>query len=146
MRVTIRRRASNVTTPKQARALPIATLATASPSVRSEPIAPTPTLCGAGYAAVVDSPPHEPVTHTKPLAGQLSFAGYLTLETVTRGIRSDKRLLGLLALLVIGLPIVTWALPLPGAASISIAVVAGVGLSWLGYEAIGDVIERTIRE
>jgi hypothetical protein len=86
------------------------------------------------------------LTTTVAIDAQMSFTAHLTVERVTKRIRADTRLLGLLALLVVGLPIATWWLPLPGAASISIAVVAGVGLAWLGYRAIGDVIERTIRE
>jgi uncharacterized membrane protein len=86
------------------------------------------------------------VAHAKAFNAQLGLAGRLMVEVVTKRIRTNTRLLGLLGLLVVGLPIATWWIPLPGAASISIAVAAGVGLSWLGYEAIGDVIERTIRQ
>jgi len=99
-----------------------------------------------GTLAPVDQPPREPVTYIKELHGQLGPEGHLTTAHVTERIRTNRRLLGLLALLVVGLPIMTWAIPLPGAASIIIALGVGVGLSWLGYKAIGDVIERTFRE
>jgi hypothetical protein len=60
--------------------------------------------------------------------------------------RSDKRLLVLLGLLVVGLPMAAWWLPFPGPASVGIAVAAGIGLTWLGFKAVSDVIDTTRRE
>jgi hypothetical protein len=87
----------------------------------------------------------EPVQIAKNLNAQLGFGGHLTSKQVVTRLRSDKRLLALLAFLVVGVPILVGWLPVPVAASVSIGVVAGIVLTWLGYKAISDVIETTIR-
>lgn len=94
----------------------------------------------------MEPPPPEVRQLSVDLHGSLDFNAHLSSKQVTNSIRHDWRLLALLGILVVGLPIATWWLPFPGAASVGIAVVAGLGLSWLGYKAIGDVISTTIRE
>jgi hypothetical protein len=94
----------------------------------------------------VDEPPPRTVQLTGTAAAHTSASGHLTVERVTKALRRDKRFLALVAILVVVPPVVTWRIPLPGAAIVGIAVVVGVVASVAGYKAIGEVIERTIRE
>jgi hypothetical protein len=58
-----------------------------------------------------DQPPTslpEPLRLKAELNAQLDFSAHLTTKQFATRIRSDKRLLALLGLLVVGLPIAAW--------------------------------------
>jgi hypothetical protein len=77
----------------------------------------------------------------------MNMSGHLTVaRVVTRAIARDWRLLVVVVVLVVGSPILTWWLPLPGAASVSVGVAFGVVASVGGYFAITKVVRETITE